>query len=74
MKIRSEEQSFHTQRAFAFAGKEVGNIGTVKIEITCRGIVTGEMARKLDELAGEAQKKAKEIVEGQEAQQQIYEA
>lgn len=72
MEIRSEEQNFSTHRRFCFAGKEVGNVGTVEIEIRCKEIATSEITRKLDELATATQQKAKEIIEGQEAPQQFF--
>ena len=71
MEIRSEKQNFSTQRAFCFHNEE-GTVGVVKIEIKCEDIVTNEIARKLNELATATQKKAEEIIEGQEAPQQFF--
>lgn len=71
--IRSQEQSFSTSRSFYFAGKNEGDGGTLKISIEAKGLTTPDMTRKLDELATATQKKAKEIVEGQKAPQQLFE-
>ena len=73
MKIRSEEQNFTTSRSFVFMGKEgEEGGGTIEITIKATGITTPKMTDKLDALARMAERKAKRIVEEEEAPRQIF--
>ena len=45
-------------------GKTKAKCVSVKLEVECVGIVTGDMTKRLDELSEETRRKAKEIIEG----------
>lgn len=61
---RKKEQHKHRKERRKSMGKTKAKCVSVKLEVECVGIVTGDMTKRLDELSEETRRKAKEIIEG----------